>query len=105
MERDCGVHRVPGYQITSLCQHGPGQQPGADAALWDAGRDGFGLFFVGSVRIVDARAKAHRVSTLQSLRNGLAFGLAHLIAGPVGGAVYQAQGPGTLFLLVAFVFL
>ncbi|RIH80305.1 MFS transporter [Meiothermus hypogaeus] len=65
---------------------------------------GFGLFFVGSVRIVDARAKAHRVSTLQSLRNGLAFGLAHLIAGPVGGALYQAQGPGTLFLLVAFVF-
>lgn len=65
---------------------------------------GFGLFFVGSVRIVDARAQAHQVSTLQSLRNGLAFGLAHLIAGPVGGALYQAQGPGALFLLVAFFF-
>ncbi len=65
---------------------------------------GFGLFFVGSVRIVDARAQAHQVSTLQSLRNGLAFGLAYLIAGPVGGALYQAQGPGALFLLVAFFF-
>jgi PPP family 3-phenylpropionic acid transporter len=65
---------------------------------------GFGLFFVGSVRIVDARAGAHQVSTLQSLRNGLAFGLAHLIAGPVGGGLYQAQGPGALFLLVALVF-
>jgi len=65
---------------------------------------GFGLFFVGSVRIVDARARAHQVSTLQSLRNGLAFGLAPLVAGPVGGALYQAQGPTALFLLVSFFF-
>lgn len=65
---------------------------------------GFGLFFVGSVRIIDARAKAYQVSTLQSFRNGLAFGLAHLIAGPAGGALYQAQGPTALFLLVSFFF-
>ncbi|WP_337867868.1 MFS transporter [Meiothermus sp.] len=65
---------------------------------------GFGLFFVGSVRIIDARAKAHQVSTLQSFRNGLAFGLAHLIAGPAGGALYQAQSPTALFLLVSFFF-
>lgn len=64
----------------------------------------FGLFFVGTVRVIDARAKAHQVSTLQSLRNGLAFGLAPLVAGPIGGSLYQSHGPRWVFGLAVLFF-
>jgi PPP family 3-phenylpropionic acid transporter len=54
---------------------------------------GFALFFVATVRIVDERAASGRSSTLQSFRNGLAFGLAPLMASPTGGALFGAVGP------------
>ena len=65
---------------------------------------GFGLFYVGTVRIIDARAKAHQVSTLQSFRNGMAFGLAPLVAGPLGGWLYQSFGPAAVFATSGLVY-
>jgi PPP family 3-phenylpropionic acid transporter len=65
---------------------------------------GFGLFYVGTVRIMDARAKAHQISTLQSFRNALAFGLAPLVAGPLGGWLYQQFGPVAVFATSAVLY-
>lgn len=65
---------------------------------------GFGLFYVGTVRVIDARAQAHQVSTLQSFRNGLGFGLAPLVAGPLGGWLYQSYGPVVVFASSALVY-
>ena len=65
---------------------------------------GFALFFVGTVRIVDERATAGRSSTWQSVRNGLAFGLAPLVGSPLGGAIFDARGP-LVFAVTAVVML
>ena len=46
---------------------------------------GFGFFLVSSVRLVDELAPAEWASTAQSLRQAVTFGLAALIAGPLGG--------------------
>ena len=62
---------------------------------------GFGFFLVSSVRLVDAIAPTQWASTAQSLRQGVTFGLAALVAGPLGGwladmvsleAVFVASG-------------
>ena len=50
----------------------------------------FGLFFVASVRTIDAKAGA-LLGTMQSWRNALAFGIAPLIAGPVAGWIAQSS--------------
>ncbi|MDX2008061.1 MAG: MFS transporter [Meiothermus sp.] len=59
---------------------------------------GYGLIFVGTVRLVDARVKAERISTVQSVRHALAFGITPLLAGPVGGAVFASVGQSFYFL-------
>lgn len=56
----------------------------------------FGLFFVASVRTIDSRAGA-LLGTMQSWRNALAFGIAPLIAGPVGGWVAQSSASAWVF--------
>ena len=56
----------------------------------------FGLFFVASVRTIDSRAGA-LLGTMQSWRNGLAFGIAPLIAGPVSGWVAQSSASAWVF--------
>lgn len=62
---------------------------------------GFGFFLVSSVRLVDELAPPEWASTAQAVRQGVTFGLAALIAGPVGGwladtvsleAVFVASG-------------
>lgn len=53
---------------------------------------GYGLLFVGTVRLVDARVTPERISTVQSIRHALAFGITPLLAGPIGGAAYQHFG-------------
>jgi MFS transporter, PPP family, 3-phenylpropionic acid transporter len=60
----------------------------------------FGLFFVASVRTIDARAGA-LLGTLQSWRNALIAGVSPLIAGPVGGLVAQGIGVNWVFVLAA----
>lgn len=56
----------------------------------------FGLFFVASVRTIDSRAGA-LLGTMQSWRNALAFGIAPLIAGPIGGWVTQSSASAWVF--------
>ncbi|MER3462194.1 MAG: hypothetical protein C4342_04115 [Armatimonadota bacterium] len=53
---------------------------------------GFGLVFVATVRVVDTLASAGRVSTLQSVRNALTFGITPLLASPLGGLVFEHVG-------------
>lgn len=60
----------------------------------------FGLFFVASVRTIDSRAGA-LLGTMQSWRNGLAFGVAPLIAGPLGGWVAQSSASAWVFSLAS----
>ena len=56
----------------------------------------FGLFFVASVRTIDAKAGA-LLGTMQSWRNALAFGIAPLIAGPVAGWIAQSSASAWVF--------
>lgn len=58
----------------------------------------FGLFFVASVRTIDSRAGA-LLGTMQSWRNALAFGIAPLIAGPLGGWVAQSSASAWVFMV------
>jgi len=65
---------------------------------------GFGLFFVGTVRLVDARTPPHWSSTFQSLIMGAAaFGLGQLVASPLGGLLYDLVSPGSVFLACALL--
>jgi PPP family 3-phenylpropionic acid transporter len=65
----------------------------------------FGLFFVGSVRMVDVRAGA-LISTLQSWRNAMLGGVAPLVGAGVGGWVagqYTVQGVFALTTAIMLV--
>jgi len=65
---------------------------------------GFGLFFVGTVRLVDARTPLEWSSTFQSLIMGAAaFGLGQLVASPLGGLLYDLVSPGSVFLACALL--
>lgn len=59
---------------------------------------GYGLIFVGTVRLVDAQVTPERISTVQAVRHALAFGIAPLLAGPLGGAAYQHFGQSFYWL-------
>ena len=59
---------------------------------------GFGLFFIAAVVIVDRRAPPGLASTYQGIMAAVAFGLAPIIAGPLGGWIY-AYEPGALFFI------
>lgn len=59
---------------------------------------GFGLFYVTAVRLVTERVAECWSSTAQSTLFGLMFGLAPLLANPVGGVVYDLFGPAAVFV-------
>jgi MFS family permease len=59
---------------------------------------GFGLFFVTTVRLVAERAPDCWSSTAQAALTAAMFGLAPLIAGPLGGMVLDVLGPAAVFL-------
>jgi PPP family 3-phenylpropionic acid transporter len=59
---------------------------------------GFGLFFVTTVRLVAERTPEAWSSTAQAALIAAMFGLAPLIAGPLGGMVYDSLGPSAVFL-------
>jgi PPP family 3-phenylpropionic acid transporter len=58
---------------------------------------GFGLFFINIVRIVHERAPKDWVTTAQSLRAVAMFGVAQLVAGPLGGLVLDHISPSAIF--------
>jgi PPP family 3-phenylpropionic acid transporter len=60
---------------------------------------GFGLFFTTTVRIINERAPEEWASTAQSFVAVGMFGLAPLIAGPLGGLIHDAFSPGSVFWL------
>jgi PPP family 3-phenylpropionic acid transporter len=60
---------------------------------------GFGLFFSNIVRIVNQRAPEEWVTTAQTLRSVAMFGIATLIAAPLGGLIHDAVSPSAIFVL------
>ena len=62
---------------------------------------GFGLFFINIVRIVHERAPKDWVTTAQSLRAVAMFGVAQLVAGPLGGLVLDHISPSAIFVIGA----
>ncbi len=58
---------------------------------------GFGLFFPTTVRIITERTPDEWASTAQSLMAVGMFGVAPLVAGPIGGFIHDAISPGAVF--------
>lgn len=95
-----------GYALLTLSYLGYGlAEASALLLLFGAVKGlGFGLFFVGTVRLVDVRTPAQWSSTFQSLVMGAAaFGLGGLIASPLGGLLYDAVSPRSVFLACALL--
>jgi len=63
---------------------------------------GFGLFYVSSIRIITRRTPETWSSTAQAIFNICGFGLAPLIAAPIGGEIFDRFGPENLFLFASF---
>jgi MFS transporter, PPP family, 3-phenylpropionic acid transporter len=62
---------------------------------------GFGLYFVSTVRLVDERTPPEWASTIQAALNAGAGGLAPLVASLLGGTIYDALGPESVFAACA----
>ncbi|MBL8056251.1 MAG: MFS transporter [Anaerolineales bacterium] len=60
---------------------------------------GYGLWFTVTVRLVTERTPEARAATAQSLLAVSMFGLAPLVAGPVGGWIHDAFNAGAVFSL------
>ena len=66
---------------------------------------GYGLFFTSSVRLITQRTPEAWASTAQSFMTVGMFGLAPLIAGPLGGAIHDHINPTAIFGLGALAML
>ena len=71
---------------------------------------GYGLWNPGTIRLPIERTPAEWASTAQSLLVVASFGLAPLVAGPLGGWIHDAISPGAVFglaivtlLMAAFI--
>jgi MFS family permease len=58
---------------------------------------GFGLFFPNTVRILTERSPEKWAATAQSLMAAGMFGLAPLVAGPLGGLIHDRINPAAVF--------
>lgn len=58
----------------------------------------YGLFYVSTVRFINERTPPEWSATLQSVITGTTFALAQLIAGPLGGKIYDARGPVAVYV-------
>jgi MFS family permease len=56
---------------------------------------------VSTVRLVDERTPPEWASTIQAIMNAGAGGLAPLVASLLGGAIYDAFGPGLVWIACA----
>lgn len=59
---------------------------------------GFGIFFIGAVRLLNDHAPAAWATTVQALLQAGAWGLAPLLAGPLSGIIFDAWGARAVFL-------
>jgi PPP family 3-phenylpropionic acid transporter len=66
---------------------------------------GYGLWYPGTVRILIERTPPEWASTAQSLLGVAMFGLAPLVAGPLGGWIHDAISPGAVFGLAIITLL
>jgi PPP family 3-phenylpropionic acid transporter len=62
---------------------------------------GFGLWLTSTIRLVTRRTPEQWASTAQGLLTMCMFGLAPLVAGPVGGVIYDAISPSAVFVFAA----
>jgi PPP family 3-phenylpropionic acid transporter len=62
---------------------------------------GFGLFVTSTVRMVAGWSPQGQVATYQGLLNAGGSGLALLVAGLLSGAIFDAAGPQTVFVVSA----
>jgi MFS family permease len=62
---------------------------------------GVGLFLTATVRLVAGWSPRGQVATYQGLLNAGGSGLAPLLAGPVGGAIFDTTGPQAVFVVSA----
>lgn len=62
---------------------------------------GFGLFITATVRLVADWSPGGQVATYQGLLNAGTAGLAPLLAGLLGGSIFDAAGPQTVFVVSA----
>jgi MFS transporter, PPP family, 3-phenylpropionic acid transporter len=62
---------------------------------------GYGLWQPVTVRVVDGWVPTEWSATAQGVLNAAGAGLAALIAGPLGGLIYDTAGPVTLFVVSA----
>jgi MFS family permease len=60
---------------------------------------GFGLFTPTIIRLVAGWAPPGRTATYQGWLNAALWGLAPLVAGPLGGTIYDAAGASAVFLI------
>lgn len=63
----------------------------------------FGLFFIAAVVIIDRRAPARLAATYQGVMAAVVWGLAPMIASPLGGWLYEQFQPRTLFLAAGLI--
>ncbi len=63
----------------------------------------FGLFFVSTVSSLNRHSPPGWSATIQAIMNAGAFGLAQLVAGPLGGVIYDSRGGSTVFVACAAV--
>ncbi len=59
---------------------------------------GFGLFYVNTVRLTHERVSEDWAATVQSILTASAFGLAPLIASPLGGEIYDRLGVQSIYI-------
>jgi PPP family 3-phenylpropionic acid transporter len=59
---------------------------------------GFGLCWVSTIQLSNERAPEHWISTIQSVISASFFGIAPLLASPLGGELYDRFGPRAVYL-------
>jgi MFS transporter, PPP family, 3-phenylpropionic acid transporter len=61
----------------------------------------FGLFYAGTVRLINDRTPPNWAATIQGIMNAAGFGLARLLSGPIGGRIFDASGPAAVYVAAA----
>jgi PPP family 3-phenylpropionic acid transporter len=62
---------------------------------------GYGLFYVGTVHFLNARAPHGWAATVQGIMNATAYGLGQLISRPLAGRIFDVYGPRVLYVVCA----